>query len=237
MKGAGRGVLPGGAVPESEAGEPAGHPFPRHSRPERVADAAVHAVGLALALAAIPALFAAATPASGLPLLAGLGLYAFGLLAMLGCSALYNLSTDPARKGLYQRLDHAAIFLMIAGTYTPFALVAIGGAWGAGLLGFVWTAALAGAAVELTGLRRPDALMTAAYLLLGWTILAAFGPLSRAVSGTGLALLVAGGVLYSVGVVFHHWRGLRYQNAIWHAFVVLAAGCHYAAVLREVAAA
>jgi hemolysin III len=176
-------------------------------------------------------------PDAGLQLLAALSAYAAGLMAMLACSALYNLTAAGPLKRLFRRFDHAAIFAAIAGTYTPFALVAIGGAWGAGLLAFVWTVASAGIAVELLGLRRPNWLMTAAYLLLGWTILAALGPLSAAVSPAGLTLLATGGVLYSVGVAFHLWRSLPFQNAIWHGFVLAAAACHYAAVLREVVAA
>lgn len=211
--------------------------FSRSSRPERTADAIVHALGLVLAAVGSIGLFMAAWPRADLALLLGLGLYALGLIAMLGCSALYNLSPDGRRKHLYQRLDHAAIFVMIAGTYTPFTLLAIGGPWGAGLLAYVWAVAAAGIVVEMSGLRRPEALLTAAYLALGWTILVALEPLTTALSGTGLALLVAGGVLYSIGVVFHHWRGLPYQKAIWHGFVVAAAACHYAAVVREIVTA
>lgn len=211
--------------------------FPEYSRPERIADAVIHGLGLTLAVLAAIALLATALPRGDAQRMAGLGIYAAGLLAMLGCSALYNLTPASARKGLYQRLDHAAIFAMIAGSYTPFALTSIGGAWGAGLLAFVWSVAAGGMLAALLGGRRPEWLLTGAYLLLGWTILVAIRPLAAATSTTGLVLLVAGGVLYSVGTLFHHWRGLPYQNAIWHAFVVTAAACHYAAIWREVATA
>lgn len=211
--------------------------FPEYSRPERIADAVVHALGLALAVLATIALLATVLPRGDAQRAAGLGIYAAGLLAMLGCSALYNLTPAGARKGLYRRLDHAAIFAMIAGSYTPFALTSIGGAWGTGLLAFVWSVAAGGMLLALLGGRRPEGLLTGAYLLLGWTILVAIRPLAAATSTTGLVLLVAGGVLYSVGTLFHHWRGLPYQNAIWHAFVVAAAACHYAAIWREVAIA
>ncbi len=211
------------------------HAFPEYSRPERIADAVVHGIGLALAVLATAALLAAALPGGGGRRVAGLGIYAAGLLAMLACSALYNLTGASARKALYQRLDHAAIFAMIAGSYTPFALISIGGAWGIGLLAFVWTLSAGGMLVALLGgRRRPEGLVTGAYLLLGWTILVAIRPLAAAISTPSLVLLVAGGVLYSVGTVFHHWRTLPYQNAIWHAFVVTAAACHYVAIWREV---
>jgi hemolysin III len=215
--------------------------FPVYSRAERRADAAVHVVGLALGLAACAVLTAVALsrPDAGPRLLASLSLYAAGLLAMLACSALYNLTGEeaPARKRLFRRLDHAAIFLMIAGTYTPFALVAIGGAWGAGLLAFVWVVAAGGVVAELLGVRRSERLSVAAYLLLGWSVLPALGPLAAAVSPSGVALLAVGGVLYTVGAGFHLWRSLPFQNAVWHGFVLAAAACHYAAVLGEVAAA
>jgi hemolysin III len=213
--------------------------FPSYSPAERRADALVHALGLVLGTAGCFALAVVALPRpdAGPRLLAGLGLYAAGLLAMLACSALYNLAGEGPRKDLLRRLDHAAIFLMIAGTYTPFALVAIDGAWGAGLLAFVWTTAAGGIAAELLGLWQHKGLAVATYLLLGWSILPAMEPLSAALSPSGLALLAAGGVLYSVGAAFHLWRSLPFQNAIWHGFVLAAAACHYVAVLREVAAA
>ena len=211
--------------------------FPRHTPAEWRADAAVHALGLTLGSVGCVALAVMALPRAGDPLrVAALVAYAVGLLAMLGCSALYNLAPEGGRKRLFRELDHAAIFLMIAGTYTPFTLVRIAGTWGTGLLAFVWAVAAAGIAVELLGLRRAKWPSTAAYLLLGWSVLAALGPLSAAVSPAGLALLVAGGVLYSVGVAFHLWTRLPYHNVVWHGFVLAAAACHYAAVLREVAA-
>ena len=211
--------------------------FPRHTPAEWRADAAVHALGLTLGSAGCVALAVMAPPRAGDPLrVAALVAYAIGLLAMLGCSALYNLTPEGGRKRLFRRLDHAAILLMIAGSYAPFALVRIAGTWGTGLLAFVWTVAGTGIAVELLGLGRHDGRSVAAYLLLGWSVLAVLGPLSAAVSPAGLALLVAGGVLYSVGVAFHLWTRLPYHNVVWHGFVLAAAACHYAAVLREVVA-
>jgi hemolysin III len=210
-------------------------PFPDHRPPERLADAVVHALGLTLALVACLVLIATVHAEAEPSRRIGLAVYAAGLVAMLGCSALYNLTTHLARKRWYRRLDHAAIFAMIAGTYTPFALVTIGGSLGAGLLAFVWVVACGGMAVELLGMRRSDALLTAAYLLLGWVVLVALEPLTTGLSPLGLRLLVAGGLLYTVGVVFHHWPSLPYHNAIWHGFVLAGAICHYLAVLLEVA--
>jgi hemolysin III len=211
--------------------------YPQYSRAERLADGVVHGLGLIFGLAACVSLAVAAWPSRDLLLHLALGLYGLGLLAMLGCSALYNLSGHGRWKFAFRRLDHAAIFVMIAGTYTPFMAVVLGDARGFGLLAFVWTVALAGVALKLFWPHRLDRLSVAAYLLLGWSIVIAAGPLISAVSAPGLVLLVTGGLLYSLGVVFHLWERLPYQNAIWHAFVLAAAACHFSAVLSEVAIA
>jgi hemolysin III len=210
---------------------------PQYSRPERIADAAVHALGLAFGLAAAAVLALAALPRGDPLLWLALGLYAAGLLAMLSCSALYNLTRAPRRKAMFRRLDHAAIFVMIAGSYTPFMLIAVGGTLGVGLLAFVWTVALGGVALKLFWPRRFDRLSVVAYLLLGWSILVVLDPLMTALSAAGLALIVFGGLLYSLGVVFHLWTRLHFHNAIWHGLVLAAAACHFAAVMGEVAAA
>jgi hemolysin III len=202
---------------------------------ERIADGLIHVIGLGLGLAACGALAAVVPPRADPKLLASLALYGTGLLAMLGCSALYNLTSSGAWKGRFQRLDHAAIFVMIAGTYTPFALIAIGGPWGMGLLVFVWLAAIGGVAVKLLCPLRFEGISTAIYLLLGWTIVVAIGPLFDTVSLPGIILLAAGGLLYSLGVIFHLWTRLPYHNAIWHGLVLAGAACHFAAVLGEIA--
>ncbi len=210
---------------------------PQYSRAERIADGVVHVLGLTFGLAAVVSLAIAAWPSNDLLLHLALALYGLGLLAMLGCSALYNLSGHGRWKVVFRRLDHAAIFVMIAGTYTPFMVVVLGDAWGYGLLAFVWSVALAGVALKLFWPHRLDRLSVAAYLLMGWSIVVAAGPLIGAVSVAGLVLLTVGGGLYSLGVVFHLWHRLPYQNAIWHAFVLAAAACHFSAVLSEVATA
>ena len=211
--------------------------FPLYAQAERHADAVVHGLGLALGLAGCVVLAMAVPPGADLHLRLGLAIYAAGLMAMLGCSALYNLTADVGRKRLLRRLDQAAIFLMIAGTYTPIALASIGGAWGTGLLAFVWSAAVGGMTIKLLALRCPEWLSIALYLLVGWSVVVTFGPLAAAVPTATLLLLVAGGILYSVGVIFHLWLGLAYHNAIWHGFVLAGAACHWLAVVREVAAA
>lgn len=207
------------------------------SRAEWIADVVVHLLGLAFAVGAVTTLAVLLSLRPDLPRGISLGLYALGLVAMLGCSALYHMTSHAHWKALFRRFDHAAIFVMIAGSYTPFALMVIGGIWGWALLGFVWGIALAGVALKLLYPLRFDKLSVAAYLLLGWTVLAALQPLVDAASLAGLVLLLTGGGLYSLGVVFHLWERLPFQNAIWHVFVLAAAACHFAAILVDVAIA
>jgi hemolysin III len=211
-------------------------PYPRlESSSEWRVDAMVHVGGLICGLAACAALATVVWPNEDAAVLLSLAVYGAGLLAMLGCSALYNLAGDGPRKALWRRLDHAAIFVMIAGTYTPFAVVAIGGAWGTGLLVFVWTVAAVGVVLKLLHPGRLETLSIAAYLLLGWTILVAIDRLITAVSLRAFVLLTAGGILYSVGVLFFRWHRLPHQRAIWHGFVLTAAACQYFAILDVLA--
>ena len=212
-----------------------------YGRGELIADAAVHALGAAFGLAACGLLAAATLPWAGAHPLRALAIlvYAAGLVAMLGCSALYNLTAaDTPRKALLRRLDRAAIFAMIAGTYTPFAGIALGGAAGGVLLAGVWAAAVAGAAQALLGRRQGghrERTAVLLYLLLGWCGVVLIVPLAAALSTGALVLLAAGGVLYSLGTAFHLATWLPYHNAAWHAFVLGAAACHFLAVLRVVA--
>ena len=208
-----------------------------YSRAEYVLDAIVHVAGVACGIAGNSVLAIMTFLRAELAFAAGLGIYAFGLLSMFVCSALYNMSREGWWKSVFRRLDHAAIFLLIAATYTPFALIAIGGHLGTGLLIFVWMVAAAGIVFKLVSPTRWQGLAIATYLLLGWTVVAALGPLVAAVSLSGIILLFVGGVLYSVGVIFHVWTHLPYHRAIWHLFVLAAASCHFSAVLIDVAMA
>ena len=160
--------------------------------------------------------------------------YSACLLAMLCCSAAYNLARCPGRRERLRRFDHAAIFLMIAGTYTPFTTRMHDGIWAIGMTGTVWTLALAGAFIKIRYPQRLERVDLGLYLGLGWLILIAWEQFQAVVDGEGGALIIAGGLLYTVGAGFHAWCALRFQNAIWHGFVLVAAACHYAAVLRSV---
>ena len=205
--------------------------YPRY-RPEEIrADRRVHVVGLAVGSLGVVGLLTAASLRGDAWLVFGVAIYALGLLAMLSLSASYNLANPSPLKENLRRFDHAAIFTMIAGTYTPFFLNRVGGAWAAGMLSFVWAVALAGALLAITAPRRYEKIQIAVYLLLGWTVVIAWQPLGEHISQTAGHLLLAGGFVYSLGVPVHLWRSLRYNNAIWHALVLIAAACHYTAVL------
>lgn len=206
------------------------------ARWEYWADGLVHGVALIGALAACAVLLGHVALVGDPALATAVGVYLLGLLAVVTASAVYNLSHETAPKALLRRLDHAAIFLMIAGTYTPFCVVVIGGAWGTGLLVAVWALAGLGALLRLAGRPRRAGVASALYLVVGWLVVVALVPLIERASSAGLVLLFLGGILYSIGVPVHHWPGLRFQRAIWHGFVVAAATCHFFAVLREVAA-
>lgn len=211
-------------------------PIPVYTRGERLADGIIHALGVPASLAALIVLVTIAVESGHSTVSFSLIVYGAGLVATFGCSAAYNMVAWPPWKTALQRLDHCAIFLMIAGTYTPFAVLELGGAWGYSLLAAVWGIAAAGICLRLFAPQRLRRISIGLYLAQGWVVVVAADPLLQAMSGRVLALLAAGGVLYTVGVVFHVWERLPYQNAIWHVFVLAAAGCHYAAIL-DVAAA
>lgn len=208
--------------------------FRQYTVHERVVDLCIHAVGVAASLIALGALLVIGVTSDAALWGVGLTIYGLALVATFGLSAGYHIAVRPKLKALMRRFDHAAIFLMIAGTYTPFILIKMNNAWGLGLLATVWTMAAIGIAIKLFAPRHLEGISTALYLVQGWAILGAWEPLMSAVPGRVVTLLVIGGVLYTIGVVFHLWQRLPFQNAIWHGFVLSAASCHYAAVLFAV---
>jgi hemolysin III len=201
-----------------------------YTQAEIKADGIVHAAGLMFCVPAAIALFVAALHTMPAKASFSVAIYGVGLIAMLSFSAAYHMIPAPDLKSLLRRLDQAAIFIKIAGTYTPFALFKMGGLAGYGLLGVVWAVALAGALGKLALDKTWDRLSIALYLALGWAGLAVIQPLVMAVPTISMFLLALGGVLYSVGVIFHVWNRLPYQNAIWHLFVLAATLCHFGAV-------
>lgn len=211
-------------------------PYPSYTRAERLADGVVHVTGLVAAVTGVAMLLAIwALRMDGVTLAAVL-IYSMALLAMLAASAAYHLFAHTSARPVLRRLDHAAIYIKIAGTFTPLGVL-LGTAFGYLVLAAVWVLALAGAVAKL---RRPRGQMTTGwlpYILLGWLGLALILPLAGVLPGPSFGLIVAGGLLYTVGVIFYAWESLRFANAIWHLFVALATGCFFAGISTALAAA
>jgi hemolysin III len=210
----------------------------RPGRGEEIANSLTHGAGAVLAVAGLVVLVLSASRNGTASTVVGCVVFGATLVLLYSASTLYHSlgHVRPRARAVLRALDHSAIFLLIAGTYTPFTLVSLRGPWGFALFGVVWGLAVAGIALRLTLRRRPTALFVALYLAMGWCVVVAAKPLLAGVDPGGIALLVAGGLAYSLGVVFYAWRR-PYHHAIWHAFVLAGSAFHYAAVLHYVALA
>ena len=197
---------------------------------ELVADGIVHVLGLIGAVVAGSVLLAFAITEAA-PELPALAIYVGSLIAVLGVSLAYNLWPVSPVKKLLARLDQAAIFLFIAGSYTPFLAVMGGTTTGVVMTSFVWGASLIGVALKLIVPEHFGRLAIALYLAIGWSGVLVFHALAQTLPATTMWLLLAGGVTYSAGIIFHLWEKLKFQNALWHVFVVAGASLHLWAVL------
>ncbi len=200
------------------------------TRAELWADGAVHVLGIALGMGAVAILIARVLATASLADLMSVAIYSVALIAVLSVSALYNMWPVSPMKGLLRRLDHSAIYVLIAGTYTPFLMKLSEAVLAQALLAAVWIASLAGVLLKLALPGRFERVSIVLYLCLGWSGVIVWDRVAQFPAVT-LWLMLAGGVLYTVGVLFHVWRSLPFQNAIWHVFVLVASGCFYGAVL------
>ena len=201
---------------------------------EESANAWTHGLGATAALVGGAVLVTLAALRGDAWQLAGAMVFALSLLMLYVASTLYHSTAHPATKIRLKVLDHCAIYLLIAGTYTPFTLVGLRGPWGWGLFAALWSLALAGVVFKLFYTGRFKILSTAIYIAMGWLGLVAIKPLFTALDAWTLGWLVAGGVAYTGGTVFYHRPSLRYSHAIWHLFVLTGSTCHYIAVLAHV---
>jgi hemolysin III len=201
-----------------------------YNRAEIIADGVVHAIGVCLGLIGAVTLVVMAVKIERIDV-APILVYVIGLITMLAFSAAYNMWPVSPVKWVLRRFDHSAIYLLIAGTYTPFVGQMKNALASAGLGIGVWLSAAVGMALKLALPGRFERLAVILCLLLGWSGVIAYDSLASAIPSLSLWLLAIGGILYSLGTVFHVWRRLRFHNAIWHGFVLLAASCHYSAVL------
>ncbi len=215
-----------GALPDEP--DTSGH---RYSVGEEIANSATHGIGAALALAGLVVLVVLAARHGTARHIVSCSVFGGTLLAMYLASTLYHAIPHARAKGVLQLLDHSAIYLVIAGTYTPFMLVNVRGVSGLSLLALVWTAALGGIVLRAALGRRAHLVRVVLYILMGWVGVVAFGPLLASVGVNGLALIAGGGIVYTLGVGFYSWRGLPYHHAIWHLFVMAASVLHFLAVL------
>jgi hemolysin III len=204
------------------------------TRGEEIANALSHGLGLALAIAALPLLVLAAARRDSAAEVVGACLFGATAIILYGASTLYHAAPAGRLKAWLNRMDHAAIYLFIAGSYMPFMLGVLYGAWGWAMFGVVWGAATVGVVAKLLNLLRHPLWSTGLYVAMGWVALVAAVPLVQRMAPEGLAWLVAGGVAYTLGaLVFLYDHRVRYAHFVWHLFVIAGSGCHFMAALRQ----
>ncbi|GIO10468.1 hemolysin III [Cohnella xylanilytica] len=202
-----------------------------YSRREEVANAVTHGIGALLSVAALTLLVVYASLKGTAWHVTSFTIYGATMLMLYTASTLVHSFREGKIKDLFETLDHSCIYLFIAGTYTPIMLTVLRGPLGWSLFGIVWGIAVAGVVFKAFFTKRFLFLSTLFYVLMGWMVVFAWGPLQEALQPGGLRLLVAGGILYTLGSVFYVWRAFRYHHAVWHVFVVAGSACHFFAIL------
>ena len=200
---------------------------------EEIANSIIHGVGAVLSVAGLLVMVAVAASSGRRLHVLACSIYGVSLVLLYVCSTIYHALTNGRAKRVFRILDHASIYLLIAGTYTPVTMVLLGGAWGWVLLGIVWTLAVLGIAFQCLCIDRLRALSTAVYVLMGWIAIVAIQPLLQVLPWQGFLWLLAGGLLYTSGVAFFVWSR-KYSHAIWHLFVLGGSVCQFVAVYRHV---
>ncbi len=210
-------------------------PYPIYSRAERIADGIVHALGISGSVVATALLLGLMASQLGAGTLAALIIYSAALILMLTASGIYHFGAYTRFRPILRRIDHAAIYVKIAGTFTPLAVL-LGTGFGYAILAGVWAVALIGALRKLLAKRGKMPTGWLPYVALGWIGVMLLFPLTHIAPTPALALIAIGGLTYTAGVLFYRWESLPYANAIWHAFVLVASGCFFAAIATSVAA-
>ena len=205
--------------------------LPAFSLGEEIAHAVSHGVGSVLAIAGLAVLTAQAALRGDAIHVVTTAVFGATLVLCYTASTLYHAIPLVRAKRVLRILDHASIYLLIAGTYTPFCLGPLRGPWGWSLFALVWSGAVAGVLFKSFAIGRAPIASVAVYVAMGWSVVIAFGPLSRALSPEGLKLLVAGGLAYTLGLAFYAWQSLRYHHFVWHLFVLAGSVLHFFAVL------
>ncbi|WP_425605389.1 PAQR family membrane homeostasis protein TrhA [Pseudoxanthomonas putridarboris] len=201
---------------------------------DEIASALTHGLGAVAALAGGAVLITlAAIHGDGWQLGASI-VFGITLLLLYTASTLYHAIQHPVAKGRLKVFDHCAIYLLIAGTYTPFTLIGLRGPWGWGLFAAIWTLAIAGVVFKLFYTGRFKLLSTLIYIAMGWLVIVAIRPLLQSLDGWTLGWLLAGGLFYTLGTYFYHRESIRYSHAIWHLFVIAGSVCHFIAVTEQI---
>jgi len=201
---------------------------------EELANSLTHGIGLLLSIAGFVVLLVLAIVRGTAWHILACSIYGASLLCLYTASTLYHLALSAQLKRALKIFDHSAIYLLIAGTYTPFLLLDLRGPWGWSLLGVIWGLAFAGIVFKLWFVDHCEHVSTAVYVAMGWLVVIAAKPVLANVPTATLRWIVAGGLLYSAGVVFYIWKRLPFSHAVWHLFVLAGSTCHYFAVLRSV---
>ena len=202
-----------------------------HSFREEIANSISHGLGLLLALVALPVLVLAAIEIGNVRFLVGVSVFGGTMVLLYLASTLYHSMTHEAAKQLFRVFDHTAIFLLIAGTYTPFSLGVLRGPWGWSMLAMVWTLAIIGIILKIRKRTRHSRISIVLYVIMGWLAVIAIKPMIMLIPVPGILLIFAGGLAYTGGLAFFAAQRIRYNHFIWHLFVIAGTTCHFFAVL------
>jgi hemolysin III len=198
---------------------------------EEIANSISHGLGLVLAIVAVPVLVLSAMRAGSAQFIFGVSVFGATMVLLYLASTLYHSLSHEAAKQLFRLFDHTAIFLLIAGTYTPFALGVLRGPWGWSLLAAVWTLAFVGITLKVIARTRHSRISIPLYVVMGWLAVVAIKPILTLVPVPGIVLILAGGIAYTGGLAFFAAHRIRYNHFIWHLFVIVGTACHFFAVL------
>jgi len=205
--------------------------LPDYTTGENIAHVITHGLGVVLSITGLVFLVLAAVKRGNAWHVVSMAIYSASLVILYGGSTLYHSISSPVWRHVGKIIDHSAIYLLIAGTYTPFTLVTLRGPWGWTLFGIVWGLAIIGIAAESWWVYRPEKVATAIFIAMGWVIIIAIKPLKENLAAGGIQWLVAGGLFYSVGTIFYIIKNVRFLHAVWHLFVLAGSVCHYFAVM------
>ncbi|RLB95442.1 MAG: hemolysin III family protein [Deltaproteobacteria bacterium] len=203
----------------------------RYSANEEIANSITHGLGIILSIIALIILAVFAGIYGNTWHIISVSVYGATLILLYTASTLYHGIQNPRAKNIFQVLDHAAIYILIAGTYTPFTLISLRGSWGWSIFAVIWCLALVGTVIEFGRIKRWRLVSLVLYIGMGWTILVAIKPLFTSLAMGGIILLILGGVAYTSGILFYRWENLKFHHAVWHLFVLAGSTFHFFAVL------